>query len=148
MFYDPVNKVICNVHSGWRGTFQKISQIAVKEMETDYNCKPENIIACICPSIHVCHFEVDTDVMELCKEIFSYTNRLDEIIKIGKIKDGKQKYNIDNVLITKMLLEDEKLKSENIIDSGICSVCCHEKIHSRRADGIDFGLGTAIISMK
>ena len=104
------------MHSGWRGTFQKISQIAVKKMETDYNCKPENIIACICPSIRVCHFEVDTDVMELCKEIFSYTNRLDKIIKIGKIKDGKQKYNIDNVLITKMLLEEEKLKSEKNFD--------------------------------
>ena len=82
-------------------------------MKDEYNCKPENIIACICPSIRVCHFEVDTDVMELCKETFAYTNRLDEIIKVGKIKDGKQKYNIDTVLITKILLEDEKLKSEN-----------------------------------
>lgn len=117
-------------------------------MENDYGCKPENIIACICPSIRACHFEVDTDVMELCKETFAYTNRLNEIIKIGKIKDGKQKYNIDTVLITKILLEYENLKSENVIDSGICSVCSHEKIHSRRADGIDFGLGTAIISME
>ena len=85
--------------------------------------------------------------MQMCKEIFSYTNRLDEIIRVGEIKDGKQKYNIDTVLITKILLEDEGILAKNIIDSEICSVCCSEKVYSRRADGGDFGLGTAIIGL-
>ena len=147
IFFDPIKKVICNIHSGWRGTFKKISKNAIEKMKSEYGCNPENIIACICPSIRVCHFEVDEDVMQMCKEIFAYTNRLDEIIRVGEVKDGKQKYNIDTVLITKILLEDEGILAKNIIDSEICSVCCSEKVYSRRADGGNFGLGTAIIGL-
>ena len=148
LLFDPINRVICNIHSGWRGTFKKISQKAIEKMKNEYACDPQNIIACICPSIRVCHFEVDEDVMQICKETFAYTNQLNKIIIKGEIKDGKQKYNIDTVLITKILLKGENLKEENIIDSGICSVCCSENIHSRRADGIDFGLGSAIIAIR
>ena len=36
---------------------------------------------------------------------------------------------------------------ENIEDSGICSVCNKEKIHSFRAEGENYGLATAIISL-
>ena len=41
-----------------------------------------------------------------------------------------------------------KSLEENIIDSGICSVCNNELVHSRRADGEKFDLGTAIIELK
>ncbi|MBQ8298623.1 MAG: peptidoglycan editing factor PgeF [Clostridia bacterium] len=145
LIYDPVKKVIANVHSGWRGTFAKICEVAVKKMIAEYDSKPEDIVVCICPSIRKCHFEVDMDVKEECEKIFSYTNKLDEIIRVGEVKEGKQKYFIDTVMINKIVLQDLGVKEENIIDSGICSVCCHEKIHSRRADGIDYGLGSAII---
>lgn len=148
MIYDPVKRIIANVHSGWRGTFAKICEIAVKKMIDEYGSKSGDIIICICPSIRKCHFEVDADVKEECEKIFSYTNRLDEIIQIGEIKEGKQKYFIDTILINKIVLQDLGVKKENIIDSGICSVCAHEKIHSRRADGIDYGLGSAIIQIK
>lgn len=148
MFFDPTNNVICNVHSGWRGTFNKISQVAVRKMKSEYSCNPKNIIVCLCPSIRACHFEVDEDVMQICKNNFSYTNKLDEIIRKGEIKEGKQKYNIDTILLTEILLMEEGILKSNIVDSGICSVCCSEKIHSRRADGVDYGLGTAIMSLK
>lgn len=148
LIYDPVNKIIANVHSGWRGTFAKIVEVAIKKMINEYGSKSEDITVCICPSIRKCHFEVDVDVKEEFEKIFSYTNRLDEIIQDGEIKEGKQKYFIDTILINKIILQDLGVKKENIIDSGICSVCAHEKIHSRRADGIDYGLGSAIIQKK
>ena len=148
IFYDPINNVIANVHSGWRGTFKKIAQNTVRKMKREYKSNPENIIVCICPSIRTCHFEVEDDVKIECESIFEYTGKLKEIIKIGEIKEGKQKYFIDTVLITKILLEEEGIKPENIYDSNICSVCASEKVHSRRADGVDYGLGTAIIMKK
>lgn len=147
LVYDPVKNVVANVHSGWRGTFGKIIEVTINLMVDKYSSNPEDIIVCICPSIRKCHFEVDEDVKSECERIFGYTNRLDEIIQRGKIKDGKQKYNIDSVLINKILLKDLRIKDENIVDSGICSVCDSDKIHSRRADGLDFGLGTAIIQL-
>ena len=74
IFYDPVKKVIANVHSGWRGTFQKIAEKTVLKMIENYNCNPEDIECFIWPSIRKCHFEVETDVKELCEKTFAYTN--------------------------------------------------------------------------
>jgi hypothetical protein len=39
------------------------------------------------------------------------------------------------------------IKEENIIDSEICSVCNSDIINSYRADGEDFKLSAAIISL-
>lgn len=147
LFYDPVKKVIANVHSGWKGTFQKISEKTVVKMIDYYKCKPQDIICCICPSIRKCHFEVDSDVKDLCIQIFGFTNRVDEFIEVGEIKDGKTKYMIDTVLINKILLENLGLKVSNIIDCGICSVCNQDKVHSARAEGENFKRSTAIIQL-
>ena len=46
------------------------------------------------------------------------------------------------------MLQKQGLKPENIIDSNICSVCYKDKIHSFRAEGKDYGLNTAIISLQ
>lgn len=148
MFFDPVKNVIANVHSGWRGTFQKIGEKAINKMVEYYKCNPKDILVFICPSIRKCHFEVDEDVKELCEEIFGFTNRLDEFIFKGEIKDGKQKYYIDTVMINKIIFRDEcGIKAKNIIDSNICSVCHSDKVHSYRAEGKDFKLATAVISL-
>ena len=145
LIYDPIQKVIANVHAGWRGTFGMITKNAILKMKEEYKCNPKDIICCFCPSIRKCHFEVDEDMAEECKKIFQYTGKVNEIVEKGPMKDGKQKYYIDTVLINKLLLLEEGIISENIIDSGICSFCHADKIHSRRADGLEFGLGTALI---
>lgn len=147
LFYDPVQKVIANVHSGWKGTFQKIVEKTVVKMINHYRCKPNNIICCICPSIRKCHFEVDEDVKDLCSEIFRFTNRLEEFIEVGEIKEGKTKYKIDTILINQILLKNLGLKEENIIDCGICSVCNQDRIHSARMEGTNFKRATAIITL-
>lgn len=147
LIYDPVKKVIANVHSGWRGTFQKIVKVAIEKMMNNYSSVPSDLIVCICPSIRKCHFEVDEDVKQECEKIFEDTDRLNEIIECVGEKDGKTKYVIDTVLINRIVLEDLGVKIENIIDSGICSYCSKELVHSRRGDGLDFGLGSAIIRL-
>lgn len=148
LLYDPVKKVIGNIHSGWRGTFAKIAVNAINEMKENYNCNPEDIIVCICPSIRKCHFEVNEDVKILCEDTFAYTNRLNDFIEyVGKNEEGIDKWHIDTVMITKILLADEGIKDENIFDCGICSYCNKDIINSCRADGKNYGLGTAIISL-
>ena len=147
LFYDPVKKVIANVHSGWRGTFQKIAVNAVNKMRVEYGCNPQDIICCICPSIRKCHFEVEDDVKDMCVENFGYTGRLDEIIENVGVKDGKDKWKIDTVLINRIILGDVGLKQENIFDCGICSVCNSDKVHSYRVEKSEYGLCTAVIML-
>ena len=142
IFYDPVNKVIANVHSGWRGTIKRISTKAVEKMKKEYGSKPENIICCMSPSIGKDHFEVDEDVYNLFKNEFKEFNESDKIYE-----EKNDKWLIDTILINRIILKNTGLKEENIIDSGICSVCNKDLIHSYRAHGKGAGRATLIISL-
>lgn len=142
LLYDPVTKVIANIHSGWRGTLDTIIINAIKKMQEIYKSNPQDIICCICPSIRKCHFEVDEDVKDLFYNKFNYLPNINDIIE----KNGN-KYHIDTVLLNKILLLNIGLKEENIIDSNICSVCHSNKINSYRVDKDKFKLSTAIITL-
>ena len=145
LFFDPVKRVIANVHSGWKGTLQKISIEAVKKMEEEYNCNPNDIICCICPSIRKCHFKVHKDVQEPYYNEFKNLEKIDELIVPIP---GEDRWSIDTVEINKIILEQKGLKAENIIDCRICSVCNSDQIHSFRVEKEGYGLGTAIIELK
>lgn len=49
ILYDPVNRVIANVHSGWRGSMANILGQCVNRMALEFQCRPENILAGISP---------------------------------------------------------------------------------------------------
>ena len=149
LLYDPVNKVISNVHSGWRGTVQKIGPKAVQKMIKDYNSKPEDIIACIGPSISKCHFEVKNDVKDIFGKTFSYLGRNCDIIrKQEKLDNEEQKYNIDTNLINRLMLEEMGLRKNNIVESNICTVCNSSYMHSHRKSKENAGRNIALLGMK
>ena len=145
LFYDPVKKVIANTHSGWRGTVKKIAVKTIEKMKKEFGCKPEDIICMICPSIRKCHFEVEKEVKELFEKEFNYLEKIEEIIEESI---PNKKWKIDTVLINQELLKEAGLKSSNIIDSGICSVCHSNLIHSYRAEKEKYNLNTALIELK
>lgn len=142
IFYDPIKKVIANIHSGWRGTLKRISEKAVKKMHEEFGCEFSDIICCMSPSICKKHFEVDFDVYNIFKKEFIDLNNENIYSKTTN------KYNIDTVLINKIILEKIGLKKHNIIDSGICSVCNKEIIHSYRANGEKAGRSTLLIMLE
>ena len=141
LMYDPKNKVIANVHSGWRGTVQRISVKTIEKMRKIYNSNPKDIICCICPSIRKCHFEVDENVKNIFQNEFQ---DLDMTNIIEKAKN-KEKWFIDTVEINNLILQKEGLKKENIIDSKLCSVCNHDIIHSYRMEKETYGVNVALI---
>ena len=72
LFLDPENKVIANVHSGWRGTVQQIGKRAVEIMQKEFGSKPANIIAAIGPCITSVAMKLTTPfIMNLQNERFS-----------------------------------------------------------------------------
>ena len=147
LFYDNNKKVVGDVHSGWRGTLKKIGKKAVEKMIQEYDCNPKDIICCIGPCIKKCHFEVEEDVMKLFKNEFETTGKIQEIIGKGRVINGVQKYNIDTTLINKIILLEAGLLLENVIDSGICTVCNSASFHSYRADKEKSGRNGAFIGM-
>lgn len=148
LLYDPVKNVIGNVHSGWKGTVQKIAINGVRKMVEEYGCNTEDIICCLAPSIGKCHFEVSSDVEEIFKETFSNLLNEDEFIFKGEVKEGIQKYYIDTNIINIKLLEEAGIKKENIVESNICTVCNSNLMHSYRVDKDNAGRNTAIIGKR
>ncbi len=145
LFYEPIKKIIGAVHSGWRGTLKGISKKTVEKMVQTYKVDPSVVICCICPCIRQCCFEVDEDVKDLFLEKYSSLERIEEVIKKGKIIEGKQKYYIDTTEINKQLLKEIGLKEKNIIDSEICTKCHPELFHSYRVEKENLGLNAALI---
>ena len=144
LFYDPVKNVIANVHSGWRGTLQKIAVVTVKKMVADFGCNPSNIICAIAPSIRKCHFEVQKDVKDLFQNEFNEK----EFSTCIEEKIPNQKWTIDTVMINKILLKNLGLKPENILDSKICSMCNSNFIHSHRVEKENYALNVALIGLR
>lgn len=145
LLYDPVQNVVGNIHSGWRGTTKKICQKAIKMMIEEYKCEVTDIICLIGPCIGKCHFEVDEDVKEIFVNTFpNMKNCIEKTI----IKEGKQKYNIDTTKINIELMKETGIKEENIENCNICTVCKSKNIHSFRATKDNSGRNTAIIGLK
>lgn len=144
LLYDRKNKVIANVHSGWRGSYQRIVENAIDKMIEEYGTNSKDVIVCICPSIRKCCFEVDRDVRDMFYDRFSF---LDEINKFILNGFAENKFYVDTVGINNCLLIQKGVKRENIYDSGICSVCNDDLIHSYRTEGKSYNRATAIISL-
>ena len=128
---------------GWKGTLKRISVKTVKKMQEIYDCNPKNIICCMSPSIRKDHFEVDEDVYEM------FRNEFKDLEKYSKdiYEKNNDKWNIDTILINRLILQKEGLLDENVLDSGICSMCNKDSIHSYRAMGEKSGRATQIISI-
>lgn len=145
MLYDPVKQVIANVHSGWRGTVDKIVVNTLEIMTEEYGCESENILAYISPSIGKCCFEVEKDVVDLFSTRYSNLNKY---LSFGDLVNGKQKYFIDTLAINHDNLLSCGLLQQNIELSGICTKCNSDEIHSYRADKEMSGRNISMICMK
>ena len=140
LLFDKEKNIIGNIHSGWKGTLNKIIENAIRLMIKEYNSNPKDIVACISPSIMDCCFEVDEDVVTMFKNSFS---NMDKYIKKG----NNSKYNIDTVSLNKDLLISLGLDEDNIIVSNICTKCNHEKFHSYRYDHDMSGRNASVIGI-
>lgn len=139
ILYDPVKKVHGNIHSGWKGTLQKIGQEAVAKMVEDYHCNLEDMIAIIGPSIGRDDFEVELDVMEQFQEVFDFHN---QIIR----KKNDVKYLIDIQECNKRILMESGIKEDNITVVDL-STKSNPMLHSYRRDASKFGLMGCMTSL-
>lgn len=140
--YDPKGNVIGNVHSGWRGTIQRIGVKAINKMVDVYGCDVKDLIVVVSPSIGKCCFEVGEDVKDLFIEEF---RDIDDNEYISN-RDGK--WYIDTININRILLKRMGIRDENIVSSNICSKCNSDIIHSYRNEGKEYKAESLIIGLK
>ncbi|MGB5824521.1 MAG: peptidoglycan editing factor PgeF [Proteocatella sp.] len=136
VIYDPIKKVIANLHSGWRGTSKKISEKAIAMMSQIYGSKPENLIVVIGPCIGYKDFEVQRDVIDIFSE--SFLNIDDFYTKKDHIH-----YLLNMQGIIERSLISIGVKESNIYSADI-STFSSDLMHSFRRDGSKSGRMTLV----
>ena len=68
LLFDPARRVVAAIHSGWKGTVQKIAAKTIGIMQTIFSSAPEDILAAIGPSIGPDSFQVGEEVALKFKE--------------------------------------------------------------------------------
>lgn len=145
ILYDKNKKVIGNIHSGWKGTLNKIVVNAINIFINKYNCNVSDIEIYIYPCIQKCCFEVDEDVKEMFINNF---DDIDDCIFIKDKVDNKQKYCIDTVLINKKELLKLGVNQNNIHISNNCTKCHNNIYHSYRIEKENSGRNIALVCIK
>jgi polyphenol oxidase len=120
--YDSLNCVIALVHSGWKGTANKILTKTIETLLKDFESKPENIFAFIGPSASKCCYEVDENVSTHFDTQFLTDN-------------GNSKFKLDLKGANISQLIGLGIPDDNIEVSQFCTICYPEIFHSYRRDG-------------
>ena len=132
--YDPENKVIAAVHSGWRGTAKRILEKTVLKLISQYNSKLEKLVTYIGPSISQKNYEVGEKVADLFHNKYKIE------------KDGK--YLLDVASANYDMLINSGLQGHNIERSNLCTYEEKDSLHSYRRDGKKSGRSMGVIVMK
>ncbi|HEX3072754.1 MAG TPA: peptidoglycan editing factor PgeF [Ignavibacteriales bacterium] len=132
--YDSKQKVIAAVHSGWRGTQQKITAKALNKLISEFSGSPENIYVYIGPSISGKNYEVGEEVAARFDPKYSVPSN-------GKFLLDVKSANFD-MLIT------NGIPRKNIQVSALCSYELKGLLHSYRRDGLKSGRSFGIIALR
>lgn len=117
LIVDTKNKAIGLSHSGWRGTVGKIGKVTIEKTGELYGTKPEDIVACIGPSICQKCYEISEEVAVQFKEAFP--DNIKEIL----IDKGNGKYQLDLWECNRINFKEAGVLPENIKVTDICT--CH-----------------------
>jgi YfiH family protein len=122
---DVACNVIANIHSGWRGAVQGITDRTLDAAPLD----PSTTRAWLGPSIRVCCFEVGEEVAERFDERF--------------LDRRPAKPHVDIVAFTADILRARGITQ--ISDSGLCTRCDGSIFHSYRREGPGGGRNLIVV---
>lgn len=142
LFLDPVKRAVGCAHAGWRGTAASIGRRTVETMQQAYGSAPQDILACIAPSIGPCCYEVDQPL----QSVFTSIPDVDPQDLLSPKGEGK--YMLDLWETNRRILLAAGLREEHITVAGLCTSCHADLFHSHRATGGNRGSLAAIIALK
>ncbi len=133
LLYDPVRRVVANVHAGWRGSVQNIVGKTVAVMHSRFGCRGADIVAAIAPSLGPC-----------CAEFINYRTELPNKFWHYQTKD---RY-FDFWQISRDQLEKAGLQPANIHIGGLCTRCRTDYFYSYRGEARKTGRFVAVIGLR
>lgn len=141
LLYDPVQKAVAAIHSGWRSTLQEISKHTIELMQKEYGTNTKNLIAGIGPSIGPDVYEVGPEVIEQFKNNFDFENY------ITPIKDS-DKGLLNLWKVNQQILINSGVPENQIEIARMCTYSNPDLFYSARRDGVNSGRLATVIMLK
>ena len=132
---DQVHHAIGLSHSGWRGTVRRMGQVTMDAMKEAFGTRPEDVTACIGPSICRDCFEVGEEVAEAFADAFDPKYR-DALYRANE-KPGK--YQLDLWKANEIIFQEAGVPKEQIHTTNICTMCNSDYLFSHRRVGEERG---------
>lgn len=142
-FLDPVRQAIGLSHSGWRGTVNRMGEITVEAMTKAYGTRPEDVLACIGPSICQDCYEVGAEVAEKFRAAF-HPSVCSQILK----ENENGNYQLDLWRANEEVLLESGIRPEHIQITDICTHCNPDYLFSHRACGNERGNLAAFLCLR
>lgn len=120
LIYDPIKRVAANIHSGWRGSINNIIGHTVTVMKKSFECRAQDMIAGIGPSLGPC-----------CAEFVHYKTEIPNVFWKYKHKVN----HFDFWSISRDQLCEKGVLPENVDVSRICTKCDTNRFFSFRGEG-------------
>lgn len=141
---DQVHHAIGLSHSGWRGTVRRMGQVTMDAMKEAFGTRPEDVTACIGPSICRDCFEVGEEVAEAFADAFDPKYR-DALYRANE-KPGK--YQLDLWKANEIIFQEAGVPKEQIHTTNICTMCNSDYLFSHRMVGEERGNLAAFLSIR
>lgn len=141
---DQVHHAIGLGHSGWRGTVRRMGQVTMDAMKEAFGTRPEDVTACIGPSICRDCFEVGEEVAEAFADAFDPQYR-DALYRANE-KPGK--YQLDLWKANEIIFQEAGVPKEQIHTTNICTMCNSDYLFSHRRVGEERGNLAAFLSIR
>ncbi|MBU4344619.1 MAG: polyphenol oxidase family protein [Desulfobacteraceae bacterium] len=120
LMYDPLRRVVANVHCGWRGSINNIIGKTIKIITDIFGCNASHIIAGISPSLGPC-----------CAEFINYKTEIPD--RLWKYKDRSDHFDFWSLSLDQLC--NAGVLIENICLSQICTKCNTDLFFSFRGQG-------------
>jgi len=120
IMYDPVQQVVANVHSGWRGSINNIIGFTIKVMKKSFSCFAGDIVAGIGASLGPC-----------CAEFVKYEKEIPK--KYWKYKDDDDHFDFWS--LSRDQLCQAGILIDNVDLSRLCTKCDPDRFFSFRGEG-------------
>ena len=141
---DQVHHAIGLSHSGWRGTVRRMGQVTMDAMKEAFGTRPEDVTACIGPSICRDCFEVGEEVAEAFADAFDPKYR-DALYRANE-KPGK--YQLDLWKANEIIFQEAGVPKEQIHTTNICTMCNSDYLFSHRRVGEERGNLAAFLCLR
>ena len=126
-------------HAGWRGVTGGIAKAFIRKIVSRFDSDPARLVACICPSVGLCCYEVREDVRQAAVEGLGA-----RAVRFFEYHKGKLHFDMQ-ACISDQLLRVGLIRS-NLHAAGVCTICHDDLFCSYRRQGAAAGRFQAAIA--